>query len=48
MGRVIKICRACRGAGWRMVSVKPIAFKACSKCKGNRGRCAPSNDGRAA
>ncbi len=37
---IIKICRKCGGAGWRLVAVKPISFRPCSKCGGRKGRIA--------
>lgn len=38
MGRIVKVCPKCGGAKWKLVSVKPIQFKPCSKCQGRGGK----------
>jgi hypothetical protein len=37
---IVKLCKKCRGAKWKLVSVKPITFKPCNKCQGRGGKCA--------
>lgn len=37
---IVKRCKKCGGAKWKLVTVKPIAFKVCNKCQGRGGRIA--------
>ena len=35
---IVKLCKKCGGAKWKVISFKPITYKKCNKCGGRGGR----------
>lgn len=38
--RVVKLCKKCGGAGFKVKTANPLRFKICTKCNGRGGRVA--------
>lgn len=36
---IIKLCKKCHGAKWKVKSSKPLTFIRCNKCQGRGGPC---------